>query len=306
MRLIFLGTSSVYPTKERNHQSVALKYGGEIILFDCGEGTQRQMRIAKLKLSKLSKILISHWHGDHVLGLPGLLQSCAMDNRVEPLEIWGPPSTKEKIKYIQKTYDLILPFKLIIHEVKNKKTQIVGEEIKYEIFAASLTHPCECLGFSFKEKDKIKINTDYLKKIGLTKDPILKKLQQCKNINWNNNKIKAKDATFIEKGKKITYIVDTSENENIIELARNSDVLICESTYLNELKNQAKERGHLTAKQAGSIAKKANVRKLILTHFSQRYPKLTPLINEAKSKFKNTSAAKDFMEVVIEEIASSI
>lgn len=299
MRVIFLGTSSVYPTKNRNHQAIALKYGGEILLFDCGEGTQRQMRIAKLKLSKISKIFISHWHGDHVLGLPGLLQSCAMENRTKPLELWGPPTTKERIKHIRKTYEADFPFKIVIHEVKNKKTQIVDEELSYEILAAPLVHPCECIGFSFKEKDKIKINKEYLKKFNLTNDPIIKKLQQGKNITWKSKKIKAKDATFIEKGKKITYIVDTSETKNILDLAKKSDLLICESTYLNELKDQAKERGHLTAKQAGNIAKKAKVDKLIITHFSQRYPKTTPLLNEARGKFKNTYAAKDFMEVTV-------
>jgi len=297
MRVVVLGTSSVYPTKDRNHQAIALLYGPEILLFDCGEGTQRQMRIKGLKISKISKIFLTHWHGDHVLGLPGLLQSLAMSNRTQPIEIWGPEGSKEKIKHLLQTYEVSFPFRIIVHEIKSKKLQIIDEELKYEIYAAPLCHTCPCLGFSFKEKDKVKINTKYLSEFGLTSDPIIKKLQEGKNIIWKGKKIKAKDATFIEKGKKITYVVDTCATENITELAKDSDLFICEATFLNELKEQATERGHLTAKQAGSFAKKAKVKKLIITHFSQRYPNLRPLINEARSTFKNTEAAKDFMEI---------
>lgn len=299
MKVVFLGTSSVYPTKKRNHQSVALKYGPETILFDCGEGTQRQMKFAGLKLSKVSKILITHWHGDHVLGLPGVLQSLAMQDREEPIEIWGPKGSKKRIKHLLKAYAVDFPFSIEVHEVKNKKVQIVDEELKYEIFAAPLSHPTKCLGFAFKEKDKRKIDIDYLKKFGLEDHPIIRKLQEGKNIEWKGNKIKAKDATWMKKGKKLAYVVDTSENDNIVDLAKKSDLFICEATFLNELKEKANERGHLTAKQAGALAKEAKVKKLIITHFSQRYPVSKPLVNEARGNFKNTYAAKDLMEVTI-------
>jgi len=299
MRVIFLGTSSVFPTKKRNHQSIALKYGPEILLFDCGEGTQRQMRILGLKLSKVSKIFISHWHGDHVLGLAGVLQSLAMGNRTEPIDIWGPEGSKKKMNHLLNTYEVEFPYKIRTHEVKNKKIQIIDEELKYEILAAPLCHPCECVGYTFQEKSKIRINTDYISKFGLKSDPIISKLQEGKDIKWKGHKIKAKDATWVEKGKKLTYVMDTSEVDNIVELARNADLFICEATFLNELKDQAKERGHLTAKQAGILAKKANVHKLVISHFSQRYVKIEPLINEAKSNFKNTIAATDFMEVKV-------
>lgn len=299
MRVIFLGTSSVFPTKKRNHQSMALKYGAEILLFDCGEGTQRQMRIANISISKISKILITHWHGDHVLGLAGLLQSLAMNARKEPIDIWGPVGSKKKFNHLINTYDVEFPFKINVHEVRNSRLQIIDEEPKYEIFAAPLSHPCECVGYTFQEKPKIRINTDYLKNFNLKSDPIISKLQEGKDIEWRGKKIKAKDATWVEKGKKLTYVMDTSEVDNIIELARTADLFICEATFLNELKDQAKERGHLTAKQAGTLAKKAKVKQLIITHFSQRYPKIDPLVREARSNFKNTIAAKDFMEVKV-------
>lgn len=299
MKVIFLGTSSVFPTKKRNHQSMALSYGSEIILFDCGEGTQRQMRTLGLKISKISKIFITHWHGDHVLGLAGLLQSLAMIKRTEPVEIWGPIGSKKRIYHLLNTYEVDFPFKIITHEVKNKKVQIIEEESKYEILAAPLCHPCECIGFTFQEKPKIRINTEYLSNFGLKSDPIISNLQDGKDVLWKGQKIKAKEATWLEKGKKMTYVVDTCETDNILELAKNADLFVCEATFLNELKDQAKERGHLTAKQAGILAKKANVKKLVITHFSQRYNNVDSLVNEARSNFKNTIAAKDFMDLTL-------
>ncbi|UCD03908.1 MAG: ribonuclease Z [Candidatus Woesearchaeota archaeon] len=299
MKVIFLGTSSVFPTKKRNHQTMALTYGPEIILFDCGEGTQRQMRIAGMRISKISKIFITHWHGDHVLGLAGLLQSLAMNARKGPIDIWGPIGSKKRVSHLINTYEVEFPFKIRVHEVKNKRLQIIDEEPKYEILAAPLCHPCECIGYTFQEKPRIRVNTDYLKNFNLKSDPIISKLQEGKDIEWKGKKIKAEDATWVEKGKKLTYVMDTCENDRIIQLANKADLFICEATFLNELRDQAKERGHLTAKQAGALAKKANVKRLVITHFSQRYPKTDPLVREARSNFKNTIAAKDFMEVKV-------
>ena len=304
MRIVILGTSCVFPTKDRSQQAVLLKYGGENFLFDCGEGTQRQIRIAKESPMKITKIFITHWHGDHVLGLPGLIQSFAMSNRTKPLDIYGPKTSKEKVKYMLKSYDLEekgLGFQLKVHELNIKKpVELIYESDNYVVLATNLKHRIPCIGYSFVEREKTKIKTDYLGKFGLSNHPIIKKLQKGKNILWRGKEIKAKDATFRKPGKKFTYVVDTLPVDRITKLAENSDVFVCEATFLNERKEEKKDLlGHLTAKDAGKLAKKANVKQLILTHFSQRYKNVNRLIKEARGVFKNTRASKDFMEISI-------
>ena len=300
MKLVFLGTSSLFPTKDRNHSCIALDIGPETILFDCGEGTQRQIRIAKLSPMKISKILITHWHGDHVLGLPGLLQSFHMNNRKKSLDIFGPKGTKEHVGYMLKAFEVRLGFKLNIKEINSKKPIKIFETTTYELWAANMEHAVPCIGLSWIKKSKLRVDTDYLKKFGLkAPHPILKKLQQGKDIVWKGQKIKAKDATYAKSGKKITYIVDALPTDTAVELAKDSDVFICESTFSQEYKAAAAERGHMTAKQAGKLAKKANVNKLIITHFSQRFRNIKPLLEEAKRSFKNTIAARDFLEVKV-------
>jgi len=302
MKLVFLGTSAVFPTKDRNHSSIALDIGPEIILFDCGEGTQRQIRIAKLSPMKISTILITHWHGDHVLGLAGLLESFYMAGRTKPLEIYGPRGTKEHFAHMVKAFGIKAGYKISINEVLANKPKKVKETVDYEIWAARVKHTVPCLAWSWVQKPKIKINKEYIQRFGLKAHPILKKLQQGEDIVWKGKTIKAKDATFIKEGVKITYIVDTLPVENAELLAKDSDFLICEATFTQEFKDVAAERGHMTAKQTAKLAKKAKVKQLIITHFSQRFKTAKPLLDEAIKQFKNTIAAKDFLEIKIDKI----
>jgi len=169
------------------------------------------------------------------------------------------------------------------------------ENEDFYLEAIPLKHTAPCLAFSLIEKDKRKINLNYLKKFNLKNHPLIGKLQKGKDIVFKNNKIKAKDATLIVKGKKLTYIADTLFIDNTIKIAKNSDLLICESTFSSDLKDKAKEYFHLTSEQSALIAKKSKSKKLILTHFSQRYKTPDKLLKEAKKIFKNTVAAKDFM-----------
>jgi len=299
MKLIFLGTSSVFPTPKRNHPALALIYEGEILLFDCGEGVQRQMAIAKLSPAKINHIFLTHWHGDHVLGLPGLLQSMQMSERKKDLHIYGPPGSAAHLQHLRKGFEIGLSFRIRVHEVYPKSPTKILDSQKYEIWAAQLDHYVPCIGFAFKEKDRRKINLEYTKKFGLTKHPILKKLQQGQDIEWKGKKIKVEDATILVRGKKITYIMDTLPCTNAIALASNADILICEATFTQELKDKALERHHMTAKQAAKIAKKAKAQKLVITHFSQRFRNSAPLLKEARTVFPNTIAARDFLEIKI-------
>lgn len=294
MEIVFLGTSCMVPTKERNHQSIFLFYKGEGILIDCGEGTQRQMKIADIKFSKVNKILISHWHGDHVLGLPGLLQSINASGYDGKLFIYGPKETKERFNFLLKAFAFKLNFEYEIFELKNKD---VIESKDLIIETRELEHGVPCLGYSIKEKDIRKIRVSVVKKLGIPDGPLLGELQNNKKIIWKGKEIKPEDATYVVKGKKVSIILDTAFCNNAIELAKESNLLISESVYDEELLDKAEEYKHMTARNAAYLASKSNSEKLILTHFSQRFKTIESILEEAKEIFPETSAAYDFMKI---------
>jgi len=295
--ITFLGTSQAIPTAKRNHTAVLLKYKDETILMDCGEGTQRQFRKAKLNPCKITRILITHWHGDHILGLPGLLQTLALNNYNKTLHIYIPKTTKHYIDLIFKMFVFIGKIKYEIHECGNGK---ILETPDFYIESKKMNHGTPCLAYSFIEKNKIRLKRDKLKQLKLPNSPLLKKLQQGKNIKYKGKTIKAKDVTYLEKARKITIILDTKINPNCEKIAKNSDLLITESTYADKEKELAKKRKHLTASQAALIAKKSKSKKLILAHLSQRYENKEKIIlNEAKKNFKNTFLAEDLMRVEV-------
>ncbi|MEK6935129.1 MAG: ribonuclease Z [Nanoarchaeota archaeon] len=290
MKITFLGTSAMVPTKERNHPSILINYNRENILLDCGENTQRQLRLINFSPNKITRLLVSHWHGDHILGIPGLIQTLGANNYEKTLEIYGPKHSKLFIRKIMNSFLLKDKIKFKVHEVTGK----FYENEDFYLEAYYLKHSAPTLAFSLIEKPRRKMNLKYLKKFNLTKHPLLGELQKGKNITYKSKKIKAKDATILIPGKKITYLSDTVFNPNCIKIAKNADLLISESTFANDYKNKAKEYQHLTAEQAALIAKKANAKQLILTHFSQRYKNVKQLEKEAKKIFKFTQSAKDF------------
>ena len=292
IKLTFLGTSSMVPTQDRNHTAILLSHNNEKILIDCGEGTQRQLRIAGISPAKITRILITHWHGDHILGLPGLLQTMRASNYQGTLKIYGPVHSKKYLENILNTYLHNRTIQIEMHEIKAASTFI--KEKDFSVSASYLNHSAPCLGYSFKEADRRNINIAYTKKFGLTQHPIMKQLQSGKSIVFNGKKIDVKKATILKPGKKVTIILDTGMHANCIRLAKDSDMLVCESTYSKEHEQEAKEYKHLTSEQAALIAKKSKSKELILTHFSQRYKHLEELEKQAKEIFKNTKAAKDF------------
>jgi len=280
------------PTKERNTTSILINYKSENILIDCGEGTQRQMRKINFSPSKLTRILITHWHGDHVLGLPGLLETLSKQDYTKTLKIYGPKGIKKSIENI---YNLFInPINRINLEIKeiSRSGKLIDEK-DFTIYTQKLDHTTTCYGYSFIEKDKRRINLGYTKKLGLIKDPILGKLQQGKTITYKGKKITPEKGTILQKGKKITIILDTKLTKETIKFAKNSDLLISESTFSRELKDRAKETKHMTSEDAAYLAKKSNSKKLIITHFSQRNKGEKDIEKEAKKIFKQTIAAKD-------------
>ncbi|MGD2072971.1 MAG: ribonuclease Z [Candidatus Thorarchaeota archaeon] len=298
--VVFLGTGQAIPTAKRNHTSILLKYKDETMLVDCGEGTQRQIRKAKINPCKLTRLLITHWHGDHILGIPGLLQTLALNNYNKTLHIYGPKRTK---KFMNLIMSLFVKKGKIKYEIKEITKGKVFETPDLIVEALPMRHGAPCLAYSIKEKDKIRINKKKLKKLNLPQTPLIQKLKLGKDIKIKGKKISGKNLTYSEPGKKISFIFDTIINPNTYKLAKDSDLLICESTFLaNSEKGEqlAKEYKHLTAKQAAGIAKKAKAKKLVLAHISQRYENKEELIlDEAKKIFKNVHIPEDLDKIEV-------
>ena len=297
MKLTFLGTSAMKPTDKRSTSSLILRDNGEGNLIDCGEGTQRQLLKAKISPTKITRILLSHWHGDHILGLPGLLQTLSNLEYSKTLKIYGPVGTK---KFISNLINLLISKNKINYEVIeiSKKQRIIDNK-EFFIIGELLFHSINCIGYSFNKKSKRKINLKYTKKFNLIKSPLLGKLQQGKTISYKGNKITPSKGTILVPGKKITIISDTGYNPKLATFAKNSELLVIESTFLDKDKAKARDYKHLTAKQAAMIGKRAKVKKLILTHLSERYKNKSEILNEAKKIFNNVQLANDFLEVEI-------
>ncbi len=294
--LIVLGTSSMVPTHDRNHTAFAIAYEGELLLIDCGEGTQRQLRIAGLKPSKVSRIFITHWHGDHVLGLPGLLQTMDAQEYEGTLVLYGPPGTKEQFAMLMNAFQAQLTFPVKVMDVAPGKI-CKGEG--YTVLCEEMDHNVACYAYQFVEHDRLRIDTAKAKRLGLKEGPLLGKLQQGHAVTHDGKKIKPEDVTYKVHGKKITFVLDTAPTERMIDFAAGSDLLVCESTYAHADREKAYEYKHLTSSQAAQIAQQAGVKKLLLTHFSQRYASVDELLSEAKVIFPETQAAFDFMKIKI-------
>ena len=228
MKITFLGPGEMQPTKERNLSSIYFSYEAENILFDCGEGTQRQMKFKELKANKLTRIFISHFHADHVLGLGGILRTLEANEYKETLFIYGPAGLQ---KFYNNLVNSAYGGKGIKVKLIELKTGKIFDSKKFFINCSKLDHSVPSYSFSIIEKDKRKMNLEYLSKFGLTKHPLLGKLQEGKNITYEGKKITAKKATKIVKGRKLTIIADTGYTENAVKLAKDSDLIISERTF---------------------------------------------------------------------------
>ncbi|MHA1918005.1 MAG: ribonuclease Z [Candidatus Ranarchaeia archaeon] len=298
MELIFLGTSSMVPTKDRNVQGIFLSYKNEGILIDCGEGTQRQMNIAGINRNRVTRVLISHWHGDHVSGLLGLMQTLGNSNpaEIKTLYLYGPRGTKERLNHLMKSIIFENKIKIVTKEIDAKKPTTFFETEDFEIQAANLIHGAPVIGFRFVEKQKRKMVEARLKKLGIS-GPNVGKLQQGNSIKIDGKTIKPGDVGKIVEGKTIAFILDTGLCANCYELAKDADVLVSEATFTSELEEKAHLYKHLTARDAALIATKANAEKLILTHLSQRYKTPEDILHDARDVFPNSEVAFDFMKV---------
>lgn len=283
----FLGTGSSVPTKRRNHTANLLQYKDELILFDSGEGTQRQFRKAGLSASKITRIVISHWHGDHVLGLAGLLQTMSMNSYNKNLEIYGPKGIKEKIRILFGLYGINgNDFRLNVFEVSSGK---IFETEEFFVESLPMDHNAPTNAYSFVVKEKKRLDKKKLEKLGIGNSPLVGDLAKGKKVKINGKVVDGSKMLYVEDQKKITIIVDSRKCENAIKLSKDSDVLICESSFSAEEQETANDHGHMSSRDACEIAKKAKVKKLYLIHLSQRYDEIPKkILGEAKEFLKGT------------------
>lgn len=300
MELTILGTSGMLPTKERNVSATFLQFKAEGILFDCGEGTQRQMNLCGINRNAVTRILISHWHADHALGIVGLLQTVSnQEMGGSAVTVVGPKGTKQRMEHIQAAFphDSGLNIKIIECDPNGIELCIDAEE--FQILAANLEHSTPCIGFTFVEKDRRKINTEVLRKLGIPDGPHLRKLQDGKSMEYKGKTITPEQATVLVPGKRIAYVTDTRFCDSAIKLAQDADLLICEATYADDLEDKAHEYKHMTAAHAGKVANLAGVKQLILTHFSQRYKNTQQIEDDVRRVFDNARCANDFERITL-------
>jgi len=323
MELIILGSSAAIPVRERNLPSTALKYKNELLLFDCGEDIQRKLVEAGLKFNKPLKILISHFHGDHVIGLPGILFRFSLITRTTPLTIFGPKNlflylfTHRKILGLKANYPISIieidndNKKLIVFETldseipieeKFLEDNVIFESDKYTLKYTLVEHSVLTFAYSFIEKPRSgKFNPEKAKELGIPESNLWKKLQEGEIIEYKGKKIDPLKEGIVgpkRPGRKVTYSGDTVPCENLIELGKNSDILIHEATFSKDLSDIAEEKRHSTSVDAATDAKKMGAKQLILTHISSRYQEdAIKLLEEAQEIFPNTLIAEDLMRV---------
>ena len=299
MELTFLGTSCMVPTKERNVSSFYLSFRNEGILFDCGEGTQRQMNIVGIKRTSVTRILLSHWHGDHVSGLIGLIQTLGNEENTPTLHVYGPQETKLRMAHLFNTCIFGNKIDIIVHEVHPKQLEKIEDCAEFEIWAAPLNHSIPCIGYIFVEKDRHNIDKKKMNILGIKEGPHVAELKAGKSIVYNKKKIYPKDMLITIPGKRVAYIADTAVCKSTMDLANHADILVCESTYSHTHQEKAEKYCHLTATQAAQIASQSDAKKLYLTHFSQRYGGINQIEEDAKAIFPNSICARDFLRVTI-------
>ncbi|EAD5840873.1 TPA: ribonuclease Z [Listeria innocua] len=298
MELVFLGTGAGVPSRGRNVTSIALSMLNErntIWLFDCGEATQHQIMRSQIKLSKLEKIFITHLHGDHIFGLPGLLSSRSFQGGESDLTIYGPVGITEYVETSLRLSGTRLTYKIIFNEIE---PGLIFEDKMFSITVDELDHGLRSFGYRIVEKDKPgALNGDKLIDDGVEPGPIFQKIKKGETVTLaDGSVINGKD--YIDepqKGKIISIFGDTKATASELELALNADVLVHEATFEGDKEKLAGEYMHSTTLQAASLAKKANVKKLILTHISARYDRdaSKELLIEAQSVFENTEIAYD-------------
>lgn len=297
MRLTFLGTAGSWPTKERSASAIALDLERELILLDCGEGTQRQFFASSASFMRVRRIFLTHYHGDHFLGLPGLIQSMSLNHRTEPLDIYGPPDTEEMVGRALKMGYFTLRFPVEVHALAPDATvELDG----YTVTTARAIHPVPALAYRIEEGPKRgRFDAALARSLGV-KGPDFSRLERGEPVRIGNRVVHPADVLGPPRpGRSVVYSGDTAPSSEILRLARRATLLVHEATAAAELEEEANSWGHSSARQAAELARDAAVGALFLTHFSARYKELEPLEREAREKFADARTARDLLDHTI-------
>ena len=303
MKIVPLGTSSGKPTLKRGLSALAVVCEREWMLFDCGEGTQMQIQRAGLSPSRLAAVFITHLHGDHFNGLAGLLSTMGLDRRTRELTLVGPTGIREYLDTLARLKALYVEYPLVLREFSSiGQLTEVCKTPDNTVSAHALDHRVFTLGYRVEERAKPgRFNLDRARELGVPEGPMFGSLQAGSSVTLDDGRV-VEPAEVLgpeRAGKSIAYCLDTRPCKTSVELARGVDLLIHEATYTEELVEEAREYGHSTAAQAGRIAVESGARRLLMTHFSTRYPDPTPLLEEARAVFADTILAQEFVEVPV-------
>jgi len=298
VNIVFLGTSGAIPSVSRNLTSTALHYDSEVILFDCAEGTQRQFMMSSLSFMKVDKIFITHFHGDHFLGLPGLLQSMSFMGRETPLSIFGPEGMIKIVNDMVSMGYFARGFDIQVGEMKGGDTLDFPQ---YTVRAVAVEHLVPALGYVLEEGDRPgRFNVERAIELGIPQGPLYRRLQAGEDVEFEGMAFTSEMVMGPpRRGRKVVISGDTAPCSNLVEASRGADVLIHESTYASDMEEKAIEYGHSTAGGAATVAMEAGVGILYLTHLSNRYEESSVMEREAQEIFPNTTVAEDLMSVEV-------
>lgn len=298
MKIVFLGTGGTYPSKLRNVTSIAVQMPGEVVMFDCGEGTQRQLMHSSVSFMKIKKIFISHLHADHFLGLPGLIQSMSLNGREEDLTVYGPKGTEDTVEAILSLGYFKSGYKVGAKDLRPGKTL---EFSGYSVSCVAAEHTIPTLAFALEEKPRPgRFDIEKAKSLGVPEGPLFGRLQDGKSVTVRGVTVTPEMVLGSPRpGRKLVYTGDTKPSKRIAKLAEGADVLIHDCTLDSSHKDLASSFGHSTAEEAARVARAAGVGTLFLVHFSPRYDETSDLEKEAATIFKNTVAPKDLTEHLV-------
>ncbi len=292
--LTILGCSSQQPTRKRNHGAYLVRWNGEGFLFDPGEGTQRQFIFANIAPPCVTKIFVSHFHGDHCLGLSSMLMRLNLDKVPHEVHCYYPASGEEYFRRLRYGTIYHETIKIVAHPIE--KEGLVEDNGKFRIEAYFLHHGVDNLGWRIKEADTRKFDAKKLQTYGI-KGPLVKEIERRGSLEVGGIRVFIDDVSTLRIGDVFAVAIDTLPCSNLLKIAKGAKLFLSESTYLEEHKELAKEHFHMTAKQAALVAKEAGVQQLVLTHFSARYQDLDGFAVESQEVFSNTIVADDLKQI---------
>ncbi len=299
LNVTFLGTAGSLPTPERNPSAILINREGDMILFDCGEGTQRQMMRARTGMMRLNYIFLTHLHADHILGIPGLLETMAFQGRVEPITIVGPLHTARLVECFKSVCYFSRNFEVVALELEP------GDVIKmkgYQVRSIETHHSVPSLGYVLEEDQRLgRFDRDAAISLGVPPGPLFGRLQHGQEVVVEGRAVQPRQVMGPARpGRKVVYTGDTRPSRSVEAASRAADLLIHDSALASDMVDWAMETKHSTAREAAELARRAGVGHLVLTHISSRYSEDTSqLLNEARSVFQRTDVAEDLMSLDI-------